>query len=609
MLAFLAQASVNGAISKEAAQAHKDAFKVEGKYPSAHTCGKCHPDHFREWSVSQHAYAQISPVLVAMSATIGKQTQGTLGDFCIRCHTPVGMNLGESPFMSTMDRHPTSQEGVTCVVCHRLKNEYGKVSGRFSLVEGGLTDAVFGPTNDEILKKIMEDPNVTADPNVKTATQIHGDVEKYSLMPEPGFCGACHDVTLPNGFRLEEAFAEYKNTPAAKKGTSCQDCHMGKTHGKAEGYAVGPAAVVNGKPTPDRKRTNHMFPGPDYSIVHPGIFPHNIKARELTQNPDNKREWMQPWLKFDYQAGWGTRNWEKEIYLKDRANKKKGITEPFVKFPEVWKARDKRLKARKEIDKNLKLLEEVAQARFDILRVGYQLGEMKVSQANSRGLRFKVQVKNGTDGHNVPTGFDAERLVYLRVIVTDKNGKEIYKSGDLDPNGDVRDLHSAYVHNGELPLDKHLFSLQSKFITRNLRGGEREQVLAVNYSPDPLPFIRPPTRSNILTGRPGGARKHKQGIAPLDHRWADYRVSRKELTEGPYSVRVQFVAAMVPVNLISEIKVAGFDYNMSPREVADRIREGHMVLWDKTVELKLEGEESTFDFTGANNDTPKEKKE
>jgi hypothetical protein len=596
--------SAQAAVSAEVAHAHKAAFTVAGRYPSAHTCGKCHPDHFREWSVSQHAYAQISPVFVAMSATVGKQTQGTLGDFCIRCHTPVGMNLGESPFMSTMDRHPTSQEGVTCVVCHRLKNEYGKVSGRISLVEGGLTDPVFGPTDSKILNEILKDPNVTADPTVKTATQIHSDVENYSLISEPGFCGSCHDVTMPDGFRLEEAFAEYKNTPAAKNGVSCQDCHMGKTHGKAEGYATGPAAVVNGKPTADRKRTNHMFPGPDYSIVHPGIFPHNIKARELTRNAEKASAWMQPWLKFDHEAGWGTRKWEKEVYLKDRANKKKGITTPAVDFPEEWRARDKRLKARKEIDKNLKLLEEVAKARFEILRVGYQLGELKVTQSTSRGLKFKVEVKNGTDGHNVPTGFDAERLVYVRVTVSDTAGKVIYQSGDLDPNGDVRDLHSAYVHNGELPLDRDLFSLQSKFVTRNLRGGEREQVLPVNYSPDPLPFIRPPTRSNILTGRPAGARKHKQGLGPLDHRWADYNVSRKLLAgEGPYQVRVQFVSAMVPVNLIAEIKVAGFDYNMSPREVADRIREGHMVLWDKTVSLKLDGAEPTFDLTGANNDT------
>ena len=71
------------------------------------------------------------------------------------------------------------------------------------------------------------------------------------------------------------------------------------------------------------------------------------------------------------------------------------------------------------------------------------------------------------------TGFDAERLVFVRVTVVDRNGRLVFVSGDLDPNGDVRDSHSVFVHNGEIPIDRQLFSLQSRFVTRNIRGGER----------------------------------------------------------------------------------------------------------------------------------------
>jgi len=49
---------------------------------------------------------------------------------------------------------------------------------------------------------------------------------------------------------------------------------------------------------------------------------------------------------------------------------------------------------------------------------------------------------------------------------------------------------------------------------------------------------------------------------------------------------------MVPVNLIYEIKNVGFDYNMSPREVADRVVEGAATLYDWKVELSLEEEEA-----------------
>ena len=38
---------------------------------------------------------------------------------------------------------------------------------------------------------------------------------KFFYLSTPGFCGICHDVNLVNGFRLEEAFSEYKHSPSA----------------------------------------------------------------------------------------------------------------------------------------------------------------------------------------------------------------------------------------------------------------------------------------------------------------------------------------------------------------------------------------------------------
>ena len=171
-------------------------------------------------------------------------------------------------------------------------------------------------------------------------------------------------------------------------------------------------------------------------------------------------------------------------------------------------------------------MEWAREKRLEVLRNGYVLGQV-ATEENWRGLKISVEVKNGIDGHNVPTGFIAERLVWLFVEVQDKNGNTIFRSGDLDPNGDVRDSHSLYAHNGDLPLDKQLFTLQSRFLTRNVRGGEREQVLAVNFSVDPLPFIRPSTRSTVLTGQPAGARIHRYSIPPNGVRTAAYRVPAK----------------------------------------------------------------------------------
>ena len=135
-----------------------EALFAESRYPSANTCAACHPKQYREWSVSQHAYAQLSPVYMAMQMTINSLTSGTNGDFCVRCHTQVGMNMEESFYASNLDRHPTSREGVTCVACHRVNQNYGKVSGRVALQQGDLYTAVYGPSDGSELNRVLDSP-------------------------------------------------------------------------------------------------------------------------------------------------------------------------------------------------------------------------------------------------------------------------------------------------------------------------------------------------------------------------------------------------------------------------------------------------------------------
>jgi nitrate/TMAO reductase-like tetraheme cytochrome c subunit len=551
--------------------AQENPMDVEGmhrkayEFPTAEACGTCHPNHFREWSTSPHAYAQLSPVFNAMQATITTLTNGTNADFCIRCHTQTGMAMGESTFMTNMDRDPTSRQGISCAVCHRINEVHGKVSSRFSVESGDIYTPVYGPRGGEELKRVQADPDfkVATPTDKELRSPIHLEAQQFSAITTSGFCGSCHDVTLLDGFRLEEAFSEYKSSPAAKQGVTCQDCHMGKTGGVFTGdpktnYDYGPAAVVNGKATRDRKLTNHMFAGPDHSIIHPGLFPHNPRAARLAT--------MREWLTFDYRAGWGTEAFEDTVAA------------GYV-FPERWATYDDRVEAREIIDGQIALLDTYMAKRTEVLSNGYQIGDIVTRQADDRGIRFKVQLRNATTGHNVPTGFTAERLVYIQVTVTDSEGKVVFQSGDLDPNGDVRDNHSIYVHNGDLPKDPYLLSLQSKFITRNIRGGDREQVLAVNYSIDPLPFLRPSTFSAVLTGRPAGARIHKQGIEPNGSRWQEYEVKKSALTgKGPYRATVKLFAAMVPVNLVNAVKDVGFDYGMSAREIGDGIVARHALL-------------------------------
>jgi hypothetical protein len=562
----------NEVIQAAVYQAHQQCYS-ENPFPSAKTCGKCHPKHFLEWSVSPHAYAQLSPVFNAFQNAETQLLHGTLGDFCIRCHTPVGMALQEPIGGTNLDRHPTSREGVTCVVCHRINQPNGRGSGRLSLVAGGETQVVFGRLGNTVFEDVLTNPDkygvIKTEPDDSVlGREAHGDINRFFQIETSGFCGTCHDVLFPLGFRLEDAFSEFKASPAARKhGISCQDCHMGKIQGRVSGYYCEAIAKVGNVETPPRRRTTHFMAGPDHSVIHPGLFPHHPDAiREVGGSAADGLATMAEWIQFDWKKGWGREEFERNI-------------PSGYQFPAAWQSRYRRFQARQILNQQFRLLTVYKKKRLEVLREGFGMSDIQGMHVDKDGLHFKVKLVNLTLGHGVPTGFDGERPMYLQVVVWDRDQKVVFRSGDLDPNGDYRDDHSFFVHNGDIPRDRQLFSLQSKFITRNIRGGEREQILPIPYSLNPLNFDRPALRPFTPLGRPLGARKHKQNIEPLGHRWAKYHVPACNLTgNGPYYVNVRFIAGMIPVNLVKTIEFTGFDYGMSSREVGEGIVKGHIIV-------------------------------
>jgi len=572
-------------VKKKSASSDADHLNLftEARFPSANSCAACHPKHYKEWAVSQHAYAQLSPVYLSLNNKINALANGSNGDFCLRCHSPVGANLGETPSESNLDRNPTSREGITCVVCHRINKNYNKASGRLALVEGPLTSAVFGPQGQRELDRVLSKPEkyrVVTDPKEK-GRQIHAKSKLFTTISDPIFCGSCHDVTLLNGFRLEEAFSEYRLSPAAAKGITCQDCHMGKIQGKPSGYAYGPAAIVGDVPTKNRKITNHLFSGPDYSVIHPGIFPHNVEAAEFKT--------LREWLKFNVGAGWGTDKFEDNI-------------SDSYKFPKTWESIDDRYDAREILNKQFESLEYARKKRLEVLRNGYILGKIITVRADTGGIVFRVQVRNGTDGHSVPTGFTGERLVWLDVTVRDRKGKIVLRSGDRDPNGDLRDGHSSYVHAGQIPLDKQLFSLQSIFVTQNARGGEIEHVIPIPYPVTALPRVLPSPVSLIFTGEPPTERNHKKGIEPLGQRWGTYTINPNQLTgNGPYRATIKLIEQPAPVNLLVAMQSVGFDYGLTPRQAGRALVAGAQTLWVRKITFDTKISPAGLSTTSGNN--------
>ena len=232
--------------------------------------------------------------------------------------------------------------------------------------------------------------------------------------------------------------------------------------------------------------------------------------------------------------------------------------------------------------------------RLEVLRNGYILGDIVTKRADAGGIEFDVQVRNGTDGHNVPTGFTGERLVWLEVTVSDNDGNVVFVSGDRDPNGDLRDGHSAYVHAGEVEIDPYLMSLQSIFVTQNVRGGEIEHVIPIPYPVTALPRVLPSAVSLVFTGEPATERVHKRGIEPLGERWGHYVVEGDALTgAGPYRAVIKLIQQPVPINLVVAMQDVGFDYGLTPREVGDAYIAGAQVLWENEVIFNIDPDQAT----------------
>ena len=112
------------------------AWDVEALQDPA-TCETCHPDHHRQWSGSMHAYAAEDPVFVAMNARGQRETGGALGDFCVRCHAPMAVELGLTSDGLDLESVPDHLRGVGCYFCHQVTDVAGEANNPLVLAHDG----------------------------------------------------------------------------------------------------------------------------------------------------------------------------------------------------------------------------------------------------------------------------------------------------------------------------------------------------------------------------------------------------------------------------------------------------------------------------------------
>jgi len=140
-----------------------------------------------------------------------------------------------------------------------------------------------------------------------------------------------------------------------------------------------------------------------------------------------------------------------------------------------------------------------------------------------------------------------------------------------------------------MKYDKQLFNLMSHFVVRTFWGGERTQLRPIPFSATTRPFIRPPTSPTAILMRPRSARSQKNSIEPGGHRWAEYHVDPDLLEPGEtYTVNIKLIAQQMPASFLRVSSAPGFDYNLSLRELAKRIVDLSMNLWETTETVTIE---------------------
>ena len=233
------------------------------------TCASCHGNYdidnepWYTWRGSMMSQAARDPFFYACLA-VAEQDAPSVGDLCIRCHSPGGWQEGRSvdtsaDLLNVKDRH-----GVQCDFCHRVV-DHNYVEG-ISPVEDLEVLALVDPLPLQYANgQFINDPAPVRRGPYADADASHQFLES-PIHRSSDLCGICHDVSnpvynqigrddyTPNSFDekhpdmavynmgpVERTYAEWSQSEYAATGvyapefagtkpdgmvSTCQDCHM-----------------------------------------------------------------------------------------------------------------------------------------------------------------------------------------------------------------------------------------------------------------------------------------------------------------------------------------------------------------------------------------------
>ena len=199
-----------------------------GMFMRAEACRECHTNIYNQWSHSIMSHSWNDPIYRAILNRAAVATGGAVDNFCIGCHSPIGLTTGTA-FAQTLE---TRSAGVDCESCHTVSRISGLGNGSIVLTPLSHNRPLkFGPRRDAL-------------------SPFH-DTTYSDLHTKAEFCATCHNVTHPfNRLAVERTYDEWRDSSYNGEGVTCQSCHM----------SLGPGMSENpGQSARDGKARPHIF--------------------------------------------------------------------------------------------------------------------------------------------------------------------------------------------------------------------------------------------------------------------------------------------------------------------------------------------------------------
>jgi hypothetical protein len=207
-----------------------------------------------------HAYAGVDPVFLAMNRRAQRESNGELGDFCVRCHAPMAVRDGLTTDGLNLAELPAASKGVTCYFCHSVQSVDGTHNNPLGLATDGTMFAA------------IADP-VPSAPHRSS----YGKFLDSRALESATACGACHDIQNTKNAHVERTFQEWQASifSVPPRGLTCaQSCHASTRQGPASTTTSQKVRTLHG----------HTFASVDVALTD---FPEMETQRQLVQDSLN----------------------------------------------------------------------------------------------------------------------------------------------------------------------------------------------------------------------------------------------------------------------------------------------------------------------------------